>query len=220
MSLETQEKWGQFQEAFRKLANAADEYAGLPMPVDGEELIVHPSYRFASVVNKKPVEGSDEDFVNTWQSRRAGGQVYVYRVNGKSRVAFLPGKGFEIERILRTYGLQCVWDLQAERRALDKLGDLVENHKFRGYMLTGTFIESSKRSGVTYIFRRLRPTIALSSNGGEVKFLAALCLHPIGYYNESYAGAMVPTDEVIAHLVMMRGDEVAFWKYSNQHQQI
>lgn len=31
------------------------------------------------------------------------------------------------------------------------------------------------------------------------------------------AGAMCPTDDVIAHLMLMRGDEVDFWHRSNQH---
>ena len=33
----------------------------------------------------------------------------------------------------------------------------------------------------------------------------------------SWAGAMVPTDDVIAHLSLMRGDEHMFWKRCNQH---
>jgi hypothetical protein len=44
-----------------------------------------------------------------------------------------------------------------------------------------------------------------------------LCLHPIGYYANSWAGAMCPTDDVIAHLMMMRADEPMFWRKANQH---
>jgi hypothetical protein len=29
---------------------------------------------------------------------------------------------------------------------------------------------------------------------------------------------MVPTDDVIAHLMLMRGDEHMFWRRCNQHQ--
>jgi hypothetical protein len=39
-----------------------------------------------------------------------------------------------------------------------------------------------------------------------------LCMHPIAYYEDSWAGAMCPTDDVIAALMMMRGDEPMFWR--------
>lgn len=86
-------------------------------------------------------------------------------------------------------------------------------------MMTGSFLETSQRSGVTYLFRRLRPTLAMrgSLDGSSVHILAALCLHPIGYYSDSFAGTMVPTDDVCAHLLMMRGDEHHFWRKANHH---
>lgn len=203
------------QALLRNIAEHADEYAGIPMPMDGENLIIHPRYRFASILNKK-LETEDVEVINSWVSKRLRKRVVIYK--GGWGVMEVEEIGNEIDRILRTFGLNGVWSLDAEAKAIRKLCELIPHHQFRGYMLTGTFIESSKRSGVTYIFRRLRPTIAISSQNGYVKFLAALCMHPIGYYDESFAGSMVPTDEVIAHLVMMRGDEHAFWKYSNQHQ--
>lgn len=42
-------------------------------------------------------------------------------------------------------------------------------------------------------------------------------MHPIAYYADSWAGAMCPTDDVIAHLMMMRGDEAMLWKRCNHH---
>jgi hypothetical protein len=63
-------------------------------------------------------------------------------------------------------------------------------------MLTGHFPEISKRSGVTYLFRRGRPTIALRQDEEVNYALCALCLHPIGYYGDTWAGVMCPTDEV------------------------
>ena len=83
------------------------------------------------------------------------------------------------------------------------------------YLLTGMFLETSKRSGVHYLFRRLRPTVAISPS--STKILCTLCLHPIGYYAESWAGAMCPTDDVVAHLMLMRADEPMFWRRANQH---
>jgi hypothetical protein len=50
-----------------------------------------------------------------------------------------------------------------------------------------------------------------------MRFLAALCLHPIGYYEDSWAGVMAPTDDVVAHLMLCRGDEHMFWRRANQH---
>lgn len=53
--------------------------------------------------------------------------------------------------------------------------------------------------------------------GDAMQILAALCLHPIGFYQGTWAGSMVPTDEVIAHLLLMRGDEPLYWRRANQH---
>jgi hypothetical protein len=85
-------------------------------------------------------------------------------------------------------------------------------------MLTGMFVERSRRSGISYVFRKLRPTLALKAGKDDrMGLLAALCMHPIGYYDGSWAGAMCPTDDVIAHLMLMRGDEHMFWRRANQH---
>ena len=100
---------------------------------------------------------------------------------------------------------------------------MVSHRQFKHYMMTGMFVERSKRSGVTYLFRRLKPTVALAARpglpetGANMKILCCLCMHPIAYYAESWAGAMVPTDDVIAHLMLMRADERLFWARSNQH---
>src|SRR5204863_1453670 len=98
-------------------------------------------------------------------------------------------------------------------KAQKKLEELIGESRYSMYALTGLFLEQSARSGVMYAFRRSRPTIAM--RGGRL--LCALCLHPIAYYEGTFAGAMCPTDEVIAHLLLMRGDEAMFWRRSNQH---
>ena len=51
-----------------------------------------------------------------------------------------------------------------------------------------------------------------------MRCLAVLCLHPIGYYANSWAGCMVPSDDVIAALAMMRGDEAMFWGKAVKHE--
>ena len=70
---------------------------------------------------------------------------------------------------------------------------------------------------MTYLFRKGRPTVALREVEEGSYPLCALCLHPIGYYGETWAGVMCPTDEVIAHLLMMRGSEEKYWANANQH---
>ena len=65
--------------------------------------------------------------------------------------------------------------------------------------------------------RRLKPTVAIRSEGERLRILCCMCMHPIAYYEDSWAGAMCPTDDVLAHLMLMRGDEKMFWRQSNQH---
>jgi hypothetical protein len=87
-----------------------------------------------------------------------------------------------------------------------------------------TFLQSARLSSsesdggrLTYLFRKGRPTIVLRQTEEFTQVLCALCLHPIGYYGDSWAGFMCPTDEVIAHLLIMRGSEAKFWANANQH---
>jgi hypothetical protein len=118
---------------------------------------------------------------------------------------------------IRTLEAAAVWPVEAEEKAQKKLASLIPADLFEVYMLTGHFPEISKRSQLTYLFRRGRPTIVLRQNE-EVSYpLCALCLHPIGYYGDTWAGVMCPTDEVIAHLLMMRGSEEKYWANANQH---
>jgi len=105
---------------------------------------------------------------------------------------------------------------------MGRLAGLLTDHQMCQYFLTGSFLETSKRSRVSYMFRRLRPTVAMTPRGQDasrdvMRCLAVLCLHPIGYYEGTWAGAMTPTDDVIAHLLLMRGDEPGFWRQANQH---
>jgi hypothetical protein len=111
------------------------------------------------------------------------------------------------------------WRLEAEERAISKLKNHICVEAYERYSLTGGFTERSERSGIIYWFRRLRPTVALSNTlqRGGLRALVSLCLHPIGYYGGTYAGVMVPTDDVLAHLLLMRADEHYFWRKCNQH---
>lgn len=106
---------------------------------------------------------------------------------------------------------------EAELKAMDCLKEKISHPQWTSYVLNGSFPERSARSDVHYIFRKGLPTLVLSYHeaaGGRV--IAALCLHPFGYYAGTHVGAMTPTDEVIAHLLTMRGDEHKFWAKSGQ----
>ena len=119
---------------------------------------------------------------------------------------------------VNTLGASRAWSVDAELTAMRLLRGLVTPAAYDYYLLTGSFLETSKRSRVTYLFRRLRPTLALrEQHDGSSAPIAALCMHPIGYYKDSFAGCMVPTDDVVAHLLMMRGDERKFWAKANHH---
>ncbi len=219
-------KRGEFRRARQFLDRCAehgDEYAGLPMPFDGESLVVHPKYKWASIFEKKGPEPSeptdDEDRVNIVNCFVRGKHTYymLRTVRGQRALLFKTNAHSSVDLLIQTMGFVDAWEIVPESKAVEKLAGMIDHRQFRSYMLTGCFLERSKRSNVPYIFRRLRPTIALSAFSDTAKPLCTLCLHPIGYYKDSFAGAMVPTDDVIAHLTLMRGDEPEFWKQANQH---
>lgn len=216
----------------RHIAKATEEWAGIPFTLEGgPDLIVEPSYPWASIFDRTPAQAeprADEEegrIRSTFYSFAQRCEILVIeRPNGKviwGRQAHM----HSLDLQLATMASAAVWGIEQEQRALQLLGSMVRHHQFKGYLLTGMFLERSERSGVVYIFRRLRPTIALTERGegfkgrhaGRLRILAALCLHPIGYYDGSWAGAMCPTDDVVAHLALMRADEHMFWRRSNQH---
>lgn len=211
----------------RKLAEHAGEWAGIPMPLPGERLVIEPTYPFAETIKKIDDEHDEEiedtqpgwTHRNSFWSHRHRRDVHVWQeADGRITHSFSAGIG-HLDMQIRTAACSCAWGVEQEAKAIRVLCGLVRHHTFKSYMLTGSFIETSKRSGLTYMFRRLRPTIVLTTGhkSGYVRGLCALCQHPIGYYDQTWAGAMCPTDEVIAHLMLMRADEHMLWKRSNQH---
>jgi len=219
--------------ALRDIAKERGEWAGIPMPLTGNPLTIEPSYPkakelmamgYATGDARSELErvACDAEFaggkmVNSWYSAGRGGDIIViHDEKGRATYGLSPGV-HNLSQQLQTLGSSDAWGLEQESRAVHLLGTLLRHRPFKQYMLTGAFLESSKRSGVMYMFRRLRPTVAISMRGKEAKILASLCLHPIGYYKGSWAGAMCPTDDVIAHLMLMRADEHMFWKRANLH---
>ena len=224
-------------QASRHLAEthlAERDWSGLPVPIPGLDLILEPRYKHKSLSEFRWRECYDEHgirlpldeepspkpsgytWINSWWNDRLRLNIIVLKdKQGHARftVKFEERLGFTI----RTLEAAAAWPVEAEQKAQKKLAGLITQELFDLYLLTGHFAEDSKRSQVTYLFRKGRPTIAFRQWEEGTVMLCALCLHPIGYYGETWAGVMCPTDEVIAHLLMMRGSEEKFWANANQH---
>lgn len=215
------------RDGLSRIANKTALWAGIPMPLDGERLVVEPTFPnadFLSKIGSKPEAEPADDrwtFVNEWYCARWRCKIVVMRdAQGRTVHGKLPAF-HHIGYDLHTLGCSDAWGLEQEHRALQLLGGMIRHRQMKQYVLTGMFLEKSRRSGVTYMLRRLKPTIALAADqrdpNASMRVLAALCMHPIAYYAGSWAGGMCPTDDVIAHLSLMRGDEAMFWRRSNQH---
>lgn len=195
---------------------------GIPMPLEGEELVLNEKYPlkelFDKVQEKKKSKLDNVHVRNRFYHERRRVEIVIFEeVEGKIEYAVVPHMN-SIDSQMHTLNCSSAWGVEQEFRALRLLNRLIPDFKFKQYVLTGAFLERSRRSNVMYIFRKLRPTVAISTSSGETaKILCALCLHPIGYYAGSWAGAMCPTDDVISHLMLMRGDEKMFWRQSGQH---
>lgn len=206
------------------------------MPLDDQQLVVEPNYPKAKelMLMGREFRGVDIDaeaekkyakatIRNRWFSDLYRCDILIWELDGKIEW----GKqarmhGFPMQ--LGTLGAADAWGIEQEHNALQTLGEMVKHRAFKQYLLTGMFLETSPRSGLTYCFRRLRPTVVLTTRNpkhpGEIAILTTLCLHPIAYYAGTWGGAMCPTDDVIAHLALMRGDEHMLWRRANQHDAI
>lgn len=215
------------------LSQCTEDPAGLPMPIPGMPLELHPRVdsEFRALVGRleRDVDATppvplppQHHRRNIFWSTRKRGYVHLWSEGGEL------GKGgslrwrlvkaatrFDLER--RTLQAAFVWGGRQEWKANEKLCDKIGIERFKDYAMTGAFEEQSLRSGLTYLFRRLKPTVVLSRRTGEEKILTCLCLHPLGYYKRSFAGALVPTDDVLAHLTLMRTDEPYLWRAANHH---
>lgn len=224
-------------EALQEAAFERGEYAGVPFPREGHALQIderHPKgAELERVTDCRDIQEQacdvDETLQlrNAWYSDRLRTEVMVYSRVERGRtvygVTYLPFQR-ELEGRRRwkmwvdTLHAAVAHDFGAEAAAMQRLAELVTPVQFRQYVSTSCFPETSTRSRVTYIFRRLRPTVALGhASEDSIVPLCALCMHPLGYYRETWAGALVPTDDLIGHLLLMRADEHMFWRRCNQH---
>lgn len=216
-----------------QLAEDREQWAGIPMPLDDHALVVEPRYPRAAALmalGRAALENFKEDAADAVYSseRKIRGQFYSVHRRADVVIWQEPdgriewglrhlGHGFGTQ--LQTLGAQEAWGIEQESTAMQTLAELVAHRQMKQYLLTGSFLETSQRSGLTYMFRRLRPTVVIDARDpeGQPKIRCALCAHPIAYYQGSWAGAMCPTDDVVAALIMMRGDEPMMWKRANQH---
>lgn len=227
-------------EASRHLAEehfAKQDWSGLPVPVPGLTLVLEPRYKHQglsefrwkecydehgvrhAIEQEPPPQPSEYRRVNSWWNDRYRLNIVVFK-DKQGHARFTVSLEHRLAFTIRTLDAAAVWPVEAEKKAQEKLATLIPKEAFELYQLTGHFAETSKRSRVTYLFRKGRPTIALRQDEDTetvTAVLCALCLHPIGYYGETWAGVMCPTDEVIAHLLMMRGCEEKYWANANQH---
>lgn len=208
----------------RRIAEARGDWAGIPLPLDTVPLIIEPNYPNAEelmLISAPPepeIAEKDRGTIrNQWWSDRLRCEIVIFEQDGKIDWGKLHGI-HHFQQDLETYSCHDAWGIEQEAAAVNLLGTLVSHRQFKSYMLTGAFIETSHRSGLAYVFRRLRPTVVI--NKIHSRILTTMCLHPIGYYRGSWAGAMCPTDDVVAHLMLMRGDEHMFWKRANHHHPI
>lgn len=207
-----------------RLSEERQHWAGIPMPLEGHRLIIGPTYPHADGLMN--IGASEVDAVpagvterNIWWSERLRSHIVIWEEDGKIQWGKIPGAN-HLEQEVSTLGASSAWGIEQEHNALNLLGTLISHHKFKQYLLTGMFLETSSRSRLTYLFRKLRPTVVIDARDETARgtrILCALCLHPIAYYQGSWAGAMTPTDDVIAVLMLMRGDEKMLWRRANQH---
>jgi hypothetical protein len=162
-------------------------------------------------------------WARSWYSDRLQADVDVYQTKAGRYVLGGPPRRVSAVWMDRLYLFSRTqlaarrFSLRAERRAQQRLRAVVSLQQWRAYMVTGAFAEVSPRSGVTYWLRRLRPTIALTHRLGRRGVRTALCLHPVGYHNESFAGLLAPSADVFTHLMLLRCDEHRFWRTAEQH---
>ncbi len=196
-------------------------------PSDGA---IDPDADPVELVGQALERAEDEEIVNHWFAAKLNCDVFIFRrrSTGRSfavRAPRSPDRSMDrLDLWMMTLGASDAWDMAAEHKAREKLRGLLTDRQWRHYDLTGSFLETSPRSDLVYVFRRLRPTIALTprwpwhkTQHDRMRCLAVLCMHPIGYYDRSWAGCLVPSDDVIAHLLFCRADEAGYWRVANQH---
>ncbi len=180
--------------------------------------------------NSDEIFGEDWEKINHWvtaiNTRQSVGtlvEVYKNKLTGEYRYQIFKdisiGTRLAFKMKMRSLDyLSLFYHHEAELKAQKKLKKILRSMQYRDFILTGCFSEANTKSGIIYLLRKGLPTLAFRKDKEKgFRFIAALCMHPLGYLDRSFAGLLVPSDELIAHLLYIRADEYRFWKKSNHH---
>ena len=171
-----------------------------------------------------PIFASDEQCVNSWATKThwKGRYCHLYvqlfrSTEGKTtwQIREIPSEtDRRFDMLMRSFNSRDGSStVHAEQVAARKLHKMLSKEQHKQYVLCDMFAEIGK-SGVVYFLRKNRPTIATR----DKRVLCTMCTHPAGYYTGTWTGALPPSDDVIAHLEMIRADEHYFWRKCNQIQ--
>ena len=180
--------------------------------------------------DQKPLDFKKLGIRNYWKMSRPLNGEYGYVIIGEDeegcvQKVIFPARTAAVDRAnmwLDTGATRIETTLvEAEERARNKLKPMLSDRQWSTYVLTESLIERGQ-SGVLYLLRKSRPTIAIRAKGPldadsdeDLHTIGTLCMHPMAYYQGTWAGALPPSDEVIAHLLFIRTDEYDFWKKAN-----
>ncbi len=178
----------------KRAAEARADWAGIPMPLGKDHpLMIEPHFPNAKELMQFGREEEEappaEDcptppkWRNTFWSTHRRSEIHVFEISGRVEHGLQPA-AHSLTQQLNTLGASVAWGIEQESNALQLLARLLPHHAFKKYLLTGAFLEASERSRVTYMFRRLRPTVALVADEDRMRILCALCMHPIAYYQK------------------------------------
>ena len=209
-----------------KLLRSLGFYCGVPLrdPAHASEELY--GYMVPRRVDADPPTEKHEDkpyLINRWNFKNKDGKrgtVAIYEGKDGKRFHRVSYRSldwqFRVERLINSLLERDKSNpFQAELKAQEKLRTMISERQYACYILSGAFVEIGK-SGVYYVLRRGLPTIAFRLRDEDsADFLAALCMKPIGGHRNSFAGVMVPTDEIITALLLIKADEPDLWKRSN-----
>lgn len=210
-----------FMERVLEAAQEAGDYAGVPVPWTKFRVLLAPGAK-ASRVAEMVSDESQYRFAPASDSvhrtvmlskgivlirfKDSEGKLHIYRDG-------IAAQRFELYIEAMSARRSCLAD--AEWKAMQRLMTMLSEEQREDYVLSASFAERG-RSNVLYGFRKGLPTLAIAIGEEAGTPLAALCLHPLGYYEGTHAGVLAPSDDVIAALLMMRSDEKFFWRKANQ----
>jgi hypothetical protein len=225
--------WEDLQNAINQLAleNQGTEY-GLPLPslsAMDRPMVVAKGVPLRHVIEQSARTELEEELSHKIKVRNSWsklGDAEIAIIETEEGPFALPRyhAGWRLQKLLDTSMIRSgtTQTAEAELRAMDSLKLRINKRQWESYVLSGMFPERSEKSDLHYFFRKGYPTIVASYHEGikpgfqEGHVLACLCLHPIGYYQQTYCGLMCPTDEVICHLLLMRADERKYWSQCGQ----